>query len=84
MLTLYDPLMLKEATQTNILVLPKIILGAEVDSGVTWKHQELDLLTSKQCRQLHMAMECFNKINSQESGLHSFFILAANARERPT
>lgn len=62
----------------------RIILQADIDIPIMSMHEELDLPTLHQRRQIHTAMDCFNNIKNDEAGLHSMFIPIDEDRVRST
>ena len=47
----------------------RTILGADNHTNIKQMHDELQMLTLQQRRQLHQAMECYTNINHPEAGL---------------
>ena len=60
----------------------RIILEADIDTSVKEMHKLLDLPNLTQRRNIHLAMECFNNVNNEESGLHNLFIPIAETNVR--
>ena len=76
----YCDIVYMHSTETNLNKLQliqnvacRIILGADINTSIDRMHSELGLLTLKQRRYLHQAMDCFNNINIAESGLHDMY-----------
>ena len=51
----------------------RTILGADKDTSIKAMHQELQLLSLKQRRFIHRAVDCHNNIYNEEAGLHSLY-----------
>ena len=62
----------------------RIILEADILTPTNTMHDELGLLTLKDRRNLHLAMECHNNIYNKEARLHDMFIKLDQERERTT
>ena len=62
----------------------RIILRADNETSAMLMHQELDLLTLKQCQILQLAMDCFTNVNNKDAGQHKFFIPLDTNRARTT
>ena len=48
-------------------------MGADNDASIKQMHDDLEMLTLQQRRQLHLAMECFTNINNPDAGLCHIF-----------
>ncbi len=51
----------------------RIILEADIDTNTKDMHKTLNLVTLKQRRSIHLALECLNSATNPKSGLHKFF-----------
>ena len=51
----------------------RTILGADKDTSIKDMHKQLELLTLKQRRFIHQAVDCHNNIYNEEAGLHSMY-----------
>ena len=57
----------------------RIILCVSKDTSIEQMHKELGIPTLEQCRQYHMANECYKSVNNTDLGLNYMFKLVGNA-----